>query len=179
MTSAQRFYVLLRNGAGAALVNALLNGGIGWVMMRGLTEFPVWRVPGAAADFVVTAFGITFGTCVVLPFQVKRDFTAGRASLPEVSPGVRTLLARFPRAFLRRAVVLGAVSVPLFAPWALLALFLSGASELARIPFIELKALFSAIEGGIVTPFIVLAVLTDCSRQGAERTAALLSTETP
>jgi hypothetical protein len=164
VTPKQRFYVVARNGIGAAFVNALLNGAIGWGLTGGLSEFPIWKTPGVAVDLVFTAFGITFGTCLVLPVQTRRDFQRGLVTLPELAPGVAALLGRFPEGLVRRAVILGAISVPLFAPPVLLALAASGASAMDRVPFVELKSAFSAIQGGIVTPFIVLAILSDLSR---------------
>lgn len=166
VTPEQRFYVIARNGFGAALVNALLNGAIGWGLTRGLPEFPMWGTPGVAVDLVFTAFGITFGTCLVVPLQTKRDFQRGLATLPALTPGVATLLGRFPVGLFRRALVLGALSIAVFAPPVLIALAASGAAAMGRVPFVELKAAFSAIQGGIVTPFIVLAILTDLSRHG-------------
>jgi hypothetical protein len=163
VTPGQRFYVVVRNGFGAALVNALLNGAIGWGLTRGLSEFPIWRTPGVAVDLIFTAFGITFGTCLVLPLQTKRDFHRGLVTLPEIAPGVSALIRRFPAGLFRRAVVLGAVSIPVFAPPVLVALAVSGAAAMGRVPFVELKAAFSAIQGGVVTPFIVLAILADLS----------------
>ena len=163
MTPEQRFYVVIRNGIGAAIVNALLNGAIGWGLTRGLSEFPIWRTPGVAVDLIFTAFGITFGTCLVLPLQTTRDFRRGLVTLPKVAPGVAALIGRFPMGLFRRAVVLGAVSIPVFAPPVLVALAASDAAAMGRLPFIELKAAFSAIQGGIVTPFIVLAILADLS----------------
>lgn len=168
MTQEQRFYILVRNGLGAAFVNALLNGALGWAATRGLSEFPVWKVPGVAVDLLVTAFGVTFGTCLVLPFQTKKDFARGRATLPAVLPAaVTALLSRFPKALLQRSVVLGLLSVPLFAPPALLGLAGYGGGAMERWSFVELKASFSAIQGGLVTPLIVLAILSDLSARSA------------
>jgi hypothetical protein len=115
-----------------------------------------------------TAFGITFGTCLVLPLQTRRDFQRGLVTLPELAPPVAALLGRFPAGLVRRAVILGAISVPLFAPPVLIALAASGAVAMDRVPFVELKAAFSAIQGGIVTPLVVLAILSDLSRHRTE-----------
>jgi hypothetical protein len=43
-----------------------------------------------------------------------------------------------------------------------------GVPALDRLPFLELKSIFSAIEGAIVTPFIVLATLSELSAQRAQ-----------
>ncbi|MBM4364225.1 MAG: hypothetical protein FJ104_16215, partial [Deltaproteobacteria bacterium] len=54
---------------GAAVVNALLNGAIGWAATRELPVVPTWGLPGVAADLLATAFGVTFGTALVVPLQ--------------------------------------------------------------------------------------------------------------
>jgi len=179
VTPEQRFYILARNGLGAAFVNAVLNAAIGWAATRNLATLPPWGAPGVALDFVITAFGITFGTCIVLPFQTRRDFEHGRATLPAVGPLLRSVIARFPRSFFGRAVVLGMASVPIFAPPALAVLAVAGPHSVGRVPFIELKALFSAVEGGIVTPFIVLGVLSDLTQKSARKDLSSLSVEAP
>jgi hypothetical protein len=178
VTFGQRFYILGQNGVGAALFNALLNAGIGWGITAGLAEFPVWKAPGVAFDFVLTAFGITFGTCLVLPLSVTRDAARGRISLPEDLPNsLSALIARFPKRRLARGVLLGLVSVPVFALPALVGLLAFGGTAMGRIPFVELKALLSGIQGGLVTPPIVLAVLSDLSSQKAEGELPSLSAE--
>src|SRR5262249_26077707 len=106
VTFEQKLYILVRNGLGAALVNALINGAIGWGITRWLAEFPVWKSPGVAADLLFTAFGITFGTSIVVPLQTKKDFSGGRVTLPALSRGMASFLARFPKGLLRRALVL-------------------------------------------------------------------------
>jgi hypothetical protein len=48
-----------------------------------------------------------------------------------------------------------------FAPGALLALAASGVSALSPHSFVAAKAGFSAFEGALITPFIVLGALLD------------------
>jgi hypothetical protein len=180
VTFEQRLYILLRNGFGAALVNALLNGAIGWGLTRGLSDFPVWKAPGVAIDLVLTAFGITFGTCLVLPPQIKRDASRGRITLPDNLPPIVTgLIARLPKGVLARSFLLGAVSVPLFVPPVLVGLAALEGAAMGRLPFVELKALFSAVQGGLVTPLVVLAVLSDYSTLRPANALPSLPAEAP
>jgi hypothetical protein len=157
-----------------------LNGAIGWGLTRGLSDFPVWKAPGVAIDLVLTAFGITFGTCLVLPPQIKRDASRGRITLPDdLPPSVTGLIARLPRGALARGLLLGGVSVPLFAPPVLVGLALLGGATMGRFDFVELKALFSAIQGGLVTPLVVLAVLSDLSSLRPPNALRSLPAEAP
>jgi hypothetical protein len=157
-------YLLLECCLGSALVNAVINGGIGWATTRSLASLPLWRIPGVAADIVGTAFGVTFGTCLGMAFQIRRDLKSGKIGSVRVGPGVAVLLARFPYGTLRRSLGLGALSVPLFALPMVLALVVLGVGALERAPFIVLKACFAALEGALVTPFIALAALGDVER---------------
>jgi hypothetical protein len=163
LSPAQRRYLFIQNGLGAAIVNAALNGAIAWAMMRRLALLPVWGVPGVVPDILVTAFGVTFGTCIFASLQVRWDVDRGRIS-PALSDGVTRVVARFPAGTFRRAFLLGAVSVVVFCPLVLAALALSGKSGFDRSSFIALKAVFSAVQGAVVTPLIVMGVLADRSR---------------
>jgi hypothetical protein len=157
-------YLLLQCCLGSAIVNAVINGGLGWATTRSLPSLLLWRVPGVAADIVGTAFGVTFGTCLGMAFQIRRDLKSGKIGPVRVGPGVAVLLARFPYGTLRRSVGLGVLSVPLFALPMVLALVVLGVGALERTPFIVLKACFAALEAALVTPFIALAALGDVER---------------
>jgi len=157
----QKTYLVLQSGVGAAVVNALLNGAIGWAITRGLTEFPVWRIPGVAMDLLATTFGVTFGTVLAMAVQVRLDVARGKISPLDPPKALAAALARFPQGVLARSVVLGLVSVPLFAPPALAWLAATGTPTLGRGAFIAVKAGLAAVEGGLVTPIIVLSVLRD------------------
>jgi hypothetical protein len=159
----QRRYLLVQGCLGAALVNALLNGAIGWAITTGLAEFPVWKLPGVAGDLVATAFGVSFGTCLAAKFTVRWDVARKKITTPVLSPALSSLLARMPERTLPRSLWLGIVSIPVFGVPAVAALFGLGIASLDRVPFVALKAAFSAVEAALVTPLIVLAVLSDVS----------------
>lgn len=146
---------------GAAIVNALLNGGIGWAVTRGLPTFPAWKLPGVAGDLVATAFGVSFGTVLAMALQIRFDVSRGKISPFPPPASLAQVLARVPRAILPRSIVLGAFSVPVFATPALVWLALSGQEALTRTAFVWLKGGLAAVEGGLVTPFIVLCALGD------------------
>jgi hypothetical protein len=159
-----RRYLFVQTAIGAAIVNALINGGIGWAATRGLVEFPAWKTPGVAGDLVATAFGVAFGTCFGAALQAKLDLKSGRVTVPTtLSPFLERLTARRPSNLWARASMLGVLAVPVFAPPALLLLSLSGVAALDRGTFIGVKAGFSAFEGALLTPFILLGALLDRS----------------
>jgi hypothetical protein len=161
----QRLYLIGQSCIGAAIANAIINGAIGWGITRGAATFPMWSIPGVAGDLAATAFGVTFGTCVCMAVQVPWDFGRGKITPVPISPAVAALLARFPRGTLYRGLGLGALSVPLFALPVVAALAVLDRGAMDRWPFIVLKAIVSAVQGAIVTPFIVLGVLGDVVRR--------------
>jgi hypothetical protein len=161
MSPRQRFYLFGQNGIGAAVANAVINWGVGWAMTHRGAVLPLWGMFGIAGDLAGTAFGVTFGTCVFMAVQVRREVDRGRIEPIRMSASTGALIARFPAGVLRRGVGLGALSVPLFALPVLVALIACDVHAMARIPFLVLKSGFSAFEGGLVTPLIVLAALHD------------------
>jgi len=163
MLRRDRLYLFGNCCVGAAVVNVAINGFLGWATFRGLgvAALPTWRIPGIAADLVGTAFGVTFGTCLGMGLQVRRDMRRGKIGHVDVSPAVAGFLARFPYGTLKRSVGLGAISVPVFALPVLAALVAMGIESIDRVPYITLKAALAAVEAAVVTPFIVLAALAD------------------
>jgi hypothetical protein len=164
LTPDQRRYLLLQSGLGAAVVNAILNGFIGWAILAGQTEFRVWTLPGAAADLVATAFGVAFGTVLAAALGVPRDVKRGKITMPRLSPGFLELLGRLPPGVFKRSVWLGVVSVLVFAPPVLLLCALAGVHVFERGAFVAVKAGFAAAEAALITPIIVLAALLDGTR---------------
>ena len=73
MTKEQYRYVYVQSAFGAAVVNLLLNGAIGWAATLGLTEFPMCKTPGVLVDIAATAFGVAFGTCFGVLLQARGD----------------------------------------------------------------------------------------------------------
>ena len=161
---AQRRYLFIQNLVGAAFVNLLINGALGWLITRGLPEFPLWSVPGAAADLAATGFGVTFGTCIAAGIGVRWDVGRGRIEPPILSGELAVWYGRLPRNVLSRSIWLGLISLPVFVLPLLAWLAWSGAPALERTSFIWLKAGFSAVQAAIVTPPIVLAALVDVGR---------------
>jgi hypothetical protein len=161
---AQRRYLFVQNLVGAAFVNLLINGALGWLITRGLDTFPMWALPGAAADLAATGFGVTFGTCIAAHVGVRFDVGRGKIEPPAPSPELAGWYRRLPEKTFPRSLWLGLISLPVFVLPLLGWLLLTGVSDLERTSFIWLKAGFSAVEAAIVTPPIVLATLLDIGR---------------
>jgi hypothetical protein len=168
MTARDRRYLLLTCCLGSAVVNAIINGGLGWGMTHSLPLLHLWRIPGVVADLAGTAFGVTFGTCLGMAFQIRRDLRLGKVGHVEataLSSGVAGLVARFPVGTFRRSVGLGALSIPIFALPVVVGLLVLGIGSLDRVPFVVLKSGFAALQAAMVTPLIALAALGDASKK--------------
>ncbi len=165
MTPSERNYLFIQSPIGSAVVNAVINGAIGWAATAPFVEFPIWKAPGAAVDLVATAFGVAFGTCLGAVIQIRLDTAKGKIAFPEdLSPGLGNIAAAFPRKLLSRAMAFGIVAAVILGPPAILALVLSpwqsgAVPAIPRMTFIEIKALYSAVVGALVTPFILLSTL--------------------
>jgi hypothetical protein len=163
----ERVYLFGQSCVGAAIANAAINYGLGLAATRGFATFPLWRVPGVAADLVGTAFGVTFGTCVFMAIQIPWDLRRGKiAPIASLPTQLSAVVARFPRGTLRRGFSLGLLSVPVFALPVVVALALVGAPGMESARFVGLKASFAALEGAVVTPLLVLAAIADAVRTG-------------
>jgi len=170
VTPEQRRYLFVECVIGAAVVNALINGGLGWLATLGHPTFPVWKLPGVASDLLGTAYGVSFGTCIGAALQVKIDRARGKITTPSTVPErLAPIISAMPRRLLARGIALGMVSVAALGPIIVFGLFLHGATDFGRRAFIVLKAVFSAAEGAVVTPVIVLAALLDEVARPARR----------
>jgi choline-glycine betaine transporter len=96
-----------------------------------------------------------------MAIQVPFDFGRKKLVAVALSPGLAAFLARFPRGLLVRGLGLGFLSIPLFALPVIAALAVLGGSDMASQRYVALKAALAAVQGGIITPFIVLAALGD------------------
>jgi hypothetical protein len=163
MLRRDRLYLFGNCCLGAAIANIVINAFLGWATFRGLgvPALPLWRIPGVVADLAGTAFGVTFGTCLGMGWQIRRDLRRGKIGHFGVSSAVASFVARFPHGTLKRSVGLGVVSIPIFALPVVAVLVLLGAESMDRIPYVTLKAGLAAVEAAIVTPFLVVAALAD------------------
>jgi hypothetical protein len=164
MSLRDRIYLFGPGCLGPAVVNALINGALGWAGTRKLPAFPLWTLPGVA-----------FGTYLGLALQVKRDTRAGKVG-PMTSPAVvAAIFGRLPRSTFARSVSLGLAAVPVFAVPVIAALVASGSSEVVSRSFVVLKGTFAAVEAGVLAPLIVLGVLGE---MGPRDVQAQIATDT-
>jgi hypothetical protein len=166
MSRRHRIYLFVECTIGAAVINVGINGFLGWLTFRSLhaTSLPTWRIPGVAADLAGTAFGVTFGTCLGMGLQVRRDMKSGKIGHVDVSPAIAAWITRLPHGTLKRSVTLGIVSIVVSLP-VIAALALAGVTAMDEWPYITLKSAMAAVQAAAITPFLVLASLADLKRR--------------
>jgi hypothetical protein len=170
MLPRDRRYLLGTCCIGSAIVNAIINGGLGWGLTLVYPILRLWHIPGIVGDIAGQAFGVTFGTGLGMAFQIRRALRLGKVGPVEasmLSPGVAALIARFPLGTFRRSAGLGALSVLIFALPVIVGLTVLGIGSLERVPFVMLKGGFAALQAAMVTPLLAVAALDDVSRKAA------------
>ncbi|MDH5671584.1 MAG: hypothetical protein OEZ06_05500 [Myxococcales bacterium] len=154
-------YGLIGAAAGGALINALINGGLAWLLFRPDQQLALWALPGTAFDVVAMCFGIAFGTGLVLTPQLRRQQRDGRVTAPALPPERLLPFSRWPAGVFHRAFNLGALSVLLFAPPTITLLWLAGLDAMGYAQLIAFKAAFGAVHGALVTPIIGVGALVE------------------
>jgi len=141
----------------SGIINTLINAPLGWGLVPAGTVLPTWGVPGVAFDLVATAFGIAFGTVLVVTPQIRRQIAAGKLERAALSAHWREQLGRWPRGALQRAINVGVLTVLAAAPLPLAALAALGTPGFDRPGYTVLKGAFAFVVGGLVTPVIAAA----------------------
>jgi hypothetical protein len=141
-------------GLGSGVANAIINAPLGLLIVKHGALLPFWGLPSVAADVVAMAYGISFGTGLAVTLQTKRQVAKGQLAAPVIAPWLRSVLNTWPPGLLRRSIQLGIVSVPIFAPLPLLALWLFGPPAADQTTVVILKGAFSFVQGALVTPII-------------------------
>ena len=127
---------LLRDSViGSAVVNAILNGAIGWAITRAAPRVPLWGPTSIAFDTAATMFGVAFGTVLATTSQVRNR-------TPESPAPWQGFLARWSAALpgdaVLRSVLLGLLwTLP--APLLIAGFVMGGISEVGAPAFIAYK----------------------------------------
>ena len=144
---------------GSGVINLVLNAPLGWAIVKPGATIRVWGARSIALDMLLMAFGIAFGTTLVVTPQTRKQLSGGRLLPPPISPRLHDLLSRWLRSTFQRAVNLGVLSVLIFVPLPLFALWLFNIDGADRMLFTTLKGAFSFVEGALVTPIIAVAAM--------------------
>jgi hypothetical protein len=142
----------------AGVSNALFNGVIAWLLLRGGGQLTLAGERSYAADIVATAFILPFiVTLIVIPLMQRKR---RKGALPGVvlnsAHWLEAFLMRFPRGLATRALCLGAAGTLLFAPITLLPLWLLGVDSFTPLGFAIFKGAWAGLLAAALTPPMLL-----------------------
>jgi hypothetical protein len=155
----------------AAIVNAILNALIAWIVTLGEEEVPLWAIPlvegpSVIVDTVGTFFVLTFLTTLAVTTAVWHELEGERLGRLEVHRRL-PFADRVPPTRRRRATMLGLLCMALLGPPAVVALIALDFGDLSIGDFVLYKAIFGVVLGLMVTPIVALLAFGD--ERGAAR----------
>ncbi len=163
LSAVHRRYLVVEQGVGAAIINLLINGAIAWAMFRSLATVPLWGEQSIAGDTIGTTFLLPFITCLIVTPLAQRQIRGGK--LPPIGArlGRYAMLDRLPATAFRRGLVIGALTMFVVAPLAVLVLSVVGVDAMGFASFLVFKAVFAAALAAAVTPVLSFCALADVS----------------
>ncbi len=169
LSSPQRMYVLVAQCIIPVAINFVLNGAIGLLMYRGVDPVPTWGFESSAGlDLLGTCFLLPAITCLIVTPLVRRDIRSGKVERVTQSQHIPGWLLFFQRPLAMRALFFGLAPLVIVGGLVAAGLLLAGPVNFGHSSFLWLKASFSALLGGVVTPIIGLVALTESSEPRAQ-----------
>ena len=169
MSPTHRRYLLLEQGFGAGIVNAVLNATIAWLSFRGTATIPFWGQQSIAGDTIGTCFLLPLITTFVATPLSRGRVDSGALAPVEPTPALARVLAFLPAGTFARGLVYGVLTAALVAPPTLVALRLLGVDAWSFGTFVDYKAAFGGVLGALVTPPIALLAMASGRSRPSER----------
>ncbi|MBX3025096.1 hypothetical protein KF840_09320 [bacterium] len=162
-----RRFLILEQGIGSAVFNLLLNAVIAWALFHHLEAVPLWGQESIAGDTLGTCFFLPFFTALTVTPLVRRRIAKGGLAALDWTRESHALLTWLPAGTFRRALAIGALSLLVVGPLAVLSLHGLAVAALAFPSFVAFKAVFAALLGMLVTPVISIWALAEPARARA------------
>jgi hypothetical protein len=159
LSAEQRRFLLISQSLVPFVINVVLNGAIGWAMVRGAESVPLWGESSIGADTLGTSFFLPAITCLIVTPLVRGQVKKGKA--PAYVGALAGWLQHLQRPLGVRAVALGLACIMLSGGLAVALLTAFGVEELGFAPFRGGKALYAGVLAAAVTPIIGLLALAD------------------
>jgi hypothetical protein len=143
------------------MVNAVISGIIAFFMFRSQSEIPLWGKNGLFFDLIPTIFLMTF--CMTLGMTPATRARIGKGKAP-VAPWHRSEYAVFrvfPRAFVLRAFVFGAMALLILLPTTTVLVSLLNGCPMTFTEMLLFKICYGALIGLLLTPAITLVAMAD------------------
>lgn len=161
LSAAQRRFLLIEQGAGAGVVNFVLNGLVAWACYRTLSSVPFFGSQGVVGDTVATSVILPVITCLISVPTIRRRLANGSLEPIWWTPSGRyyAMIYRSLENTLARGLVLGVASVVCAAIPVLVVMWAVPVPALSLREFLLFKATYAAVLGAVVTPIAAALVL--------------------
>jgi hypothetical protein len=149
---------------GGAIINAVLNGPIGLLLLQGDTKWPLWGLPSISVDTCAMAFGIAWGTGFLLTPSMRKQIASGKVVLPPLPQSWSIAFSKWPAKAMQRGINLGALALLFFAFPVIAVMAGIDQAPMGRVEVTIYKAVYGLIVGGIFTPLVALGAAADEER---------------
>lgn len=166
LSDRHRSFLIIEQSVFAGIINVVLNGVIAWLLMRSLTEIPLWGETSMGVDLLATGFILPFATCLIVSRLTRSQVESGK--LPALERSQIRPLGFHRRSSLVRAIVMGVLGV-IFASAPLVVLLdLAQAAPVPLLSFVAFKAIWAGLFAMIVSPIIAWWALAAASSARAK-----------
>ena len=164
-------FLRLEQCVGAGVVNVVINAVIVWLLMRSLTEVPLWGDVSMGGDLLATGFILPFATCLIVSGLTRGRVASGK--LPALEAEQIALQGLHTRPVIVRGIVIGIVGVIFASAPMVTLLHLAGAQPVAFLTFLGFKAIWAGLFAMVVSPIIAWWALSAASSSfSSEATSA-------
>ena len=154
-------YIIKHFVIAAALINAVINTAIGYMLFSGQEQIPVWGDPSLGVDIIATTFLLTAITSWLVGWSVGLALLYSRVEPIEAKGFGAAIVGRLPTGAWPRALLFGLVASCSIAPVVLYVLHVLAIQSLAPLSAVLFKTVFSVVLGLLLTPLVGVLALCD------------------
>ncbi|RLQ23546.1 hypothetical protein DWB85_03065 [Seongchinamella sediminis] len=141
--------------------NAIANGLIAWLILRGGPDLTWSGQHSFVGDIVATAFLLPLIVAlIVIPLQ-RRKLKSGKLQSMRLESGslLQSLADRFPAGLGKSSLLFGLVGVSVFAPVLLLIIYAGGIDSFSPASYAALKGAWAGLMAAVLVVIMVLVAL--------------------
>ncbi len=161
LSERHRSFLIVEQSVFAGIINVVINAAIAWLLMRSLSEIPLWGKTSMGVDLLATGFLLPFFTCLIVSRLTRGQVKSGK--LPALEASQIRPLGFHRRSSLFRAILIGGFGVT-FASAPMVALLdLAQAAPVPLMSFVAFKAIWAGLFAMVVSPVIAWWALSAAS----------------
>lgn len=161
LSDRHRSFLIIEQSVFAGIINVVINAAIVWLLMRSLTEIPLWGVTSMGGDLLATGFLLPFFTCMIVSRLTRSQVNNGK--LPALEPGQIRPLGMHRRSSLFRAILMGVIGLVFASAPLVVLLDLAQAEPVPFLSFLAFKAIWAGLFAMVVSPIIAWWALSAAS----------------